>query len=253
MSRILTAAIGIPITLVLVLYSPIELFALVMAAVAAACLSELFTLGSVRLQIRMGRWLLLLGAAVTASFARGTPAAFAALIAAVLVAGSVLMFTVPLDKMLPAMALAIFGVVYCCLLPGFFVLLENTLRVVLLGAVWGGDAAAYYGGRLLGRHLLAPAISPKKTVEGAMSGLMGSIVVGMLLGVWVAGAPAGTVLAASLAAGGAGQMGDLVESAVKRSAGVKDSSSILPGHGGMLDRLDSLLFAAPVFYWFFSA
>jgi phosphatidate cytidylyltransferase len=130
--------------------------------------------------------------------------------------------------------------------------MRREMILVLLGVLWIGDAAAYYGGSTLGRHLLAPHLSPKKTVEGAFAGLIGSIIAGVALGVWVANERSGVLLIASIAAACAGQVGDLVESALKRSAGVKDSSDLLPGHGGLLDRLDGLLFAAPVFYWFFS-
>jgi phosphatidate cytidylyltransferase len=120
-----------------------------------------------------------------------------------------------------------------------------------MGVIWAGDAAAYYGGRALGRHKLAPIVSPNKTIEGSIAGLAGSILAGIVLGSWLLQRQISFLVLASLAAATAGQLGDLVESALKRSAGVKDSSSLLPGHGGMLDRLDSLMFAAPVFFWFF--
>jgi phosphatidate cytidylyltransferase len=119
--------------------------------------------------------------------------------------------------------------------------------------VWVGDSAAYYGGRIFGRHTLAPRISPKKTVEGAVAGLAGSVAAGVFLERWlISNERVLSMALICLVAAIAGQIGDLAESALKRSAGVKDSSSLLPGHGGMLDRLDSLLFAAPVFYWFFN-
>jgi phosphatidate cytidylyltransferase len=141
--------------------------------------------------------------------------------------------------------------VYCCVLLGFLVWLPRHLVLVLMGTIWAGDAAAYYGGRALGRHKLAPTISPNKTVEGSIAGLAGSVLAGVGLGSLLLSFPIALLAIASFAAGIAGQLGDLAESALKRSAGVKDSSSLLPGHGGMLDRLDSLLFAAPVFFWFF--
>ena len=94
-------------------------------------------------------------------------------------------------------------------------------------------------------------MSPNKTVEGSVSGLIGSVAAGIALGTWLLGFSITFMAVVSLITGIAGQVGDLVESALKRSAGVKDSSTLLPGHGGMLDRLDSLMFAAPVIYWFF--
>lgn len=120
------------------------------------------------------------------------------------------------------------------------------LLIVL--ATWVGDSFAFLGGRSLGRHKLAPRISPNKTVEGAISGLAGSILVGIAwstvagLGSLVAGAFVGAIVAVS------GQVGDLAESTLKRQAGVKDSGAVIPGHGGILDRIDALLFAIPVTY-----
>jgi phosphatidate cytidylyltransferase len=251
MKRLLTALVGVPATVLLTLYSPNWLFGLLLAVAAAACFEELLVLGSSRLGARPGRWILLLGAAVTFSFAYGPSWVMAALAVSMLVSAGVTTFSVSLDEAMPKTALAVLGIVYCCFLPGFLILLRPQMVIVLLGVVWIGDAAAFYGGRLTGRHLLARTISPKKTVEGAFAGLIGSVVAGVVLGVWLGKESSGTLLIASFAAGCVGQIGDLAESALKRSAGVKDSSSLLPGHGGMLDRLDSLLFAAPVYYWFF--
>jgi phosphatidate cytidylyltransferase len=124
--------------------------------------------------------------------------------------------------------------------------------LLLLVIIWVGDTAAYYGGRAMGRHLLAPKVSPKKTIEGAIAGLVGSVIAGVAGAIWLH-VPVSGLIWISAATAIAGQVGDLAESVLKRSAGVKDSSSIIPGHGGILDRLDSLFFAAPIFYWLFIA
>jgi len=118
----------------------------------------------------------------------------------------------------------------------------------LLGLVWVCDSAAYYGGSRWGKHKLAPVISPKKTWEGSIFGFVGATLFGAAAGNWwllPELGPARGALAAALASS-AGQLGDLVESMWKRGAGVKDSGTFLPGHGGFYDRIDSLLFAGPV-------
>ena len=112
-----------------------------------------------------------------------------------------------------------------------------------------GDAGAYFVGLHWGRHRLAPSISPKKTVEGALAGLAASVAVGVVA--WALGLEGGVVfwLAFGLVVGAAAQAGDLVESALKRSAGVKDSGQVFPQFGGALDVIDSLLLSAPVAFW----
>jgi phosphatidate cytidylyltransferase len=120
---------------------------------------------------------------------------------------------------------------------------------LLMLAVFGSDTAQYYSGRAFGRHPLAPAISPKKTVEGALGGFLAGIVVVVVAGYWWL--PTVPPLFCALLGGtlvALGIVGDLFESMLKRSAGLKDSSALIPGHGGMLDRIDALLFAAPIYY-----
>ena len=111
------------------------------------------------------------------------------------------------------------------------------------------DTAQFYAGRAFGRHLLAPQVSPKKTVEGAVGGFVfGSATMALAGGWWLPGVATGMRLLLGLAIVALGIAGDLFESLLKRAAGVKDSSALIPGHGGVLDRIDALLFAAPVYY-----
>jgi len=148
------------------------------------------------------------------------------------------------------------------------------MLLYLLLVVWAGDIAAFFVGRSLGRHFMSPRISPKKTWEGALASLIASVGVGILLYTYalpissallsiqlmerrdgyfaLQSPPLLTTLLLSAGINIAAQFGDLVESLIKRGAGVKDSGTLLPGHGGMLDRIDALLFAAPVL-WYYAA
>ena len=118
--------------------------------------------------------------------------------------------------------------------------------------MWLGDITAYYWGKNFGKKSLAPLVSPKKTLEGAIAGLAGSLLAGFIVGIWLLDfIIMGHCLLVALLCGIIGQFGDFAESLLKRHVGVKDSSNIIPGHGGVLDRIDSLLFAGPVFYCYF--
>jgi phosphatidate cytidylyltransferase len=124
------------------------------------------------------------------------------------------------------------------------------LLLFALVITWAGDTVAYFVGRAIGKHPFAPILSPKKTWEGAVGGFVGSLLVGVAFSKWT-GIAMGQMLAMAAVGNVAGQVGDLLESAYKRSAGVKDSGTLLPGHGGILDRIDALILAIPVvcYYW----
>jgi phosphatidate cytidylyltransferase len=163
------------------------------------------------------------------------------------------------------MAVTVFGVMYVGWLGSHLVLLRELpasvgvedsvgVRLVFLAALvtWSTDTFAYLCGVALGRHKLVPQISPKKTVEGGVGGLLGAALTG-----WICAKTftpfltplAGTLL--GLTVGLVAQLGDLVESLIKRDAGIKDTAELIPGHGGVLDRFDSLLFTVPVLYYYF--
>ncbi|NOX35947.1 MAG: phosphatidate cytidylyltransferase [Calditrichaeota bacterium] len=121
--------------------------------------------------------------------------------------------------------------------------------ILLWGAIWICDTAAYFGGSAFGRHKLAPRISPNKTVEGAVLGFLAALATFLLLGpLFLPGFPVSFFWASGVIVGLMGQIGDLVESRFKRDAGVKDTSTILPGHGGFLDRFDSFIFVSPFIF-----
>ncbi|MBV8551034.1 MAG: phosphatidate cytidylyltransferase [Acidobacteriaceae bacterium] len=150
--------------------------------------------------------------------------------------------------------------VACALLGGFYAfapwrfardLRHESVHLLFfaLALNWAGDSTAYYVGRYFGRHRLAPVVSPKKSWEGAIASVAGSVIFGVLyLGHFVPRLQWWEVVGMAMLGNIAGQFGDLVESAMKRGAGLKDSGTIFPGHGGMLDRVDSSLFALPVVY-----
>lgn len=135
------------------------------------------------------------------------------------------------------------------LLVALHALAGSRATLLLIGTVVVSDTAQYYSGRAFGRRPLAPAISPKKTVEGALGGIAIGTVFMAVAGRWaLPGAAPLTLAAAGIAIVVLGICGDLFESRLKRTAGVKDSSALIPGHGGVLDRIDALLFATPAFY-----
>ncbi|MBI5267144.1 MAG: phosphatidate cytidylyltransferase [candidate division Zixibacteria bacterium] len=122
--------------------------------------------------------------------------------------------------------------------------------LLLFGLLWLGDTAAMFIGKAFGKHKLAPGVSPNKTVEGFIGGILGAVVVAVILGFWrLHMIPMWQLVLIAAVCSVFGQLGDLVESMWKRSLNLKDSSALIPGHGGVLDRFDSLLFAAPVMYY----
>jgi phosphatidate cytidylyltransferase len=124
----------------------------------------------------------------------------------------------------------------------------------LFAVLWVGDTAAMWVGSALGKHKLAPTVSPNKTIEGFVGGLLGALAMGVIMLFWrFSGVPWYHVMFLALGCSFCGQIGDLAESVWKRSLGIKDSSALIPGHGGVLDRFDSLLFAAPFMYFYFRA
>jgi phosphatidate cytidylyltransferase len=292
LKRVATAVVLIPIVLLLVLRAPVPVLAAVAALVALLTVQELLKLTEaygvhpfrrttyifvalffLLLAINPGNDKPLLSTAILV-YTLGFAAAIAPFI--FLVVG---MRSVELSRAFPAAAASVFAFTYIALPLGFLVQIREQwagafLLLYLLLLVWAGDIFAYFVGRTLGRHLMSPRISPKKTWEGALASLIASLVVGMLLYNYalpistallnahliekrdgffaLQKPPLWPTLLLSAAINIAAQLGDLVESLIKRGAGVKDSGSLLPGHGGMLDRIDALLFAAPVL-WYYAA
>lgn len=154
----------------------------------------------------------------------------------------------------------VWGTVYIGFLWPFVYLIRNVsfdrggdYLLLLFGTLWLSDTLAMFGGKAFGKRKLAPTVSPNKTVAGFISGLCGGIIIGGILSFWrLEMIPVYHLLISGVLISFAGQIGDLVESMWKRAVGIKDSSGIIPGHGGILDRFDSLLFAAPVLYLYLS-
>ena len=167
-----------------------------------------------------------------------------------------LLVKMPLQESLKEGAITITGLLYIGLTLSYLVMIRllpqgEWFLLFLLLVTWAADTGAYYVGTLCGQHALAPRISPKKTIEGLVGGLIGATIFAYAARWWFLSEFSGAdclILAVLLTL--AGLWGDLTESAIKRSVGVKDSGGLLPGHGGMLDRLDSLLFTAPAFYYY---
>ena len=259
--RIATAAVGLPLLLLGVLLGPPILGVAIVAAAALLGASEFFTLlkaGGIAPMRAIGFVVL---AVIFVDVAR--PDLFPGPVwplTAVALLGSMLLRQRDVSLAVPSGAGTLLGAAYLGALGGSIAALrvlepveEGTWRMLLLLAiVMTADTAAFFVGSALGRHKLAPALSPGKTVEGLLGGLAGGVI-GALAVRWAGFRSLPLAHAVWLGLGGAalGAAGDLMESLLKRWAGVKDSGALFPGHGGMLDRLDSLLFAAPVLYYYF--
>jgi phosphatidate cytidylyltransferase len=292
LKRIATAVVLIPIVLVLILRAPVWSLAIVAGAVALLTIHEFLKLTEsygvkplraltytfvviffVLLAFNVGNEKPLLSTAVFV-YCLGFAAAIAPFIFLTRA-----MRSQDLSTGYPAAAAGVFAFTYIALPMGMLVQLRQQWAgafylLYLLLVVWAGDIFAYFVGKSIGRHLMSPRISPKKTWEGAAASVIASVALGWLLfnyslpisssllraglidrrdGLFGLERPAmGPVVVLTIVLNVAAQLGDLVESLIKRGAGVKDSGGILPGHGGMLDRIDALLFAAPVL-WYYAA
>jgi len=180
-------------------------------------------------------------------------------LALLIIPGWYVVSSASLDDALPSSAIAVLATLYVGMLGGSLIRLRNDflsgwkLVFFLLLVVWLGDAGAYYIGKSLGRHKLSPRISPKKTVEGLAGGVAVSIITAIVIHLtFFKEFPLLHAIIAGAVLSVAGVIGDLAESMWKRSAAVKDSGTLIPGHGGFLDRFDSIFFTAPILYsyWF---
>jgi len=279
--RILTALVLIPIVVALVWWGPAWLLAAVAALIAILALLEFFDLGE-RIAMRPFRkWTVVcaaglfysqysLGLVETHSLAEGYSIVRSAAGGVLSIEAVLLVFVFgavvtglttrwALHEVLPAMAISSAGLLFVALPFSYLVrineinLVGRKLVLFTLCLVWAGDILAYFVGKGLGRVPMAPALSPKKTWEGALGNLLASLLVGVFFAKWLQVDAIQMLVIAGLA-NVAGQMGDLIESAWKRGAVVKDSSNLLPGHGGLLDRIDSLILASPIvwaaYQWF---
>jgi phosphatidate cytidylyltransferase len=270
--RLATAAVLIPVVVVLVWWAPAIILAGIAAVVAILALVEFLNLGE-RIGLRGFKlWTYFctvlifyaqfsLGRIETHSFAGGlsmvrdatggTLSIEAALL--IFLFGCVILGLItkrPLHEVLPAISIGSAALLFVVLPFSYIVRLDELepvgrqLVLFTLVLVWAGDMLAYFVGKSLGRVPMAPALSPKKTWEGALGNVLASMIVAVLFARWMQ-TDVITLLVIAGVANIAGQAGDLIESAYKRGASVKDSGALLPGHGGMLDRIDSLILATP--------
>ncbi len=270
-TRLLTAAVALPIligSIILPWWVPetVWIFVAIAVLALAAGLFEFFSLTK-KLELKADAGVAFLGAAgSTVLFIVDAPKQDPNLLL-IFLAGFVILvlitqtfrFQKDFSRMLAGMGVTILGVFYVAFLGGFLIAtrvgfdhsLSTKLLLFFFVVIFGSDAGQYFAGRAFGKHKLAPAISPGKTVEGAMGGLVAAAGFAALCTLvffaeltYKFGIPLGVAMAAL------GMLGDLAESAIKRGSKTKDAASILPGHGGLLDRLDSLLFNAPLLYYF---
>lgn len=279
--RVLTSAVLIPAVILLVFKSSTAAVSLAIALVILLALFEYFALGEAigqrahrywtatcALVLVYLQWLATLetsyelGGGLTlvrpmAHFAHGLPAVYDAFFLFALGLAVITLFSRrPLVEGLPAAGISSSALLLVAFPLTFAIRLHairpegHLLLFFALVVVWVSDTTAYFVGRAIGRHSLIPRLSPKKTWEGTVASIVGALLVGAVFARWLS-IPLPYLLGMATAGNLADQMGDLLESAYKRSAGVKDSGTLLPGHGGVLDRIDGLILAIPVvwYYW----
>ena len=266
MKRIVTAAILILITLALIFFGPFWLFTLYCAIAASLAFWEYLDIVDA-LGARSPRIASLVAFAAIYICIWKYPDFLTATVGGIaLVLLAFCTFRSPIEQIIPDVASSYLGIVYVGLsfatLPLIFEQSNGpSLLLFLFVAVWSGDIAALYIGKTFGKHKLAPRLSPGKTWEGSIASLAASGLFTLFL-LWIASfLSAHSVdilsypgfwfywLALAVFINAAGQVGDLVESGLKRAAGIKDSGTLLPGHGGVLDRIDALLLAAPLLWY----
>lgn len=259
-ARELTGLVGLPVLIWLVGWAPGWAFDLFMVAVAGVALWELLSLGQAKGYVvrRVLSEVLLVLLLATFIFPQVSVEA-AVFLTLLTIPGAWIFSREDLETALPGGAVSILGILYVGMASGAVLRIHSDFVVgpelifFLFITVWAGDTFAYYTGKNFGRRKLVPRISPKKTVEGLIGGIVGALV-GAAVAHWTffGEMPLHHALICAAILATAGVIGDLVVSAWKRSAEVKDTGSILPGHGGILDRVDSLLFTAPLLYtyWF---
>jgi phosphatidate cytidylyltransferase len=258
--RFATAFVGIPVILALIFVAPPWAFFLLVFAAGLVGASELFAMTHPGDRVAQAVGVLSSAAASLAVYlAPGDARVLLTVLLAVPLFGP--LFTLARLGALETAALRAcalgFGPLFVAVPLTLLALFRKTAGdagagyvVLCLGLAWLGDTGGYFAGRFLGKHKLYEAVSPKKTVEGALGGLAGSVVWAVIGSQWFLRGSLPLVHAVPLAlvAGALGQSGDLAESLLKRSTGVKDSGAIVPGHGGILDRVDALIFTSAVVY-----
>ena len=254
--RVLTAIVGIPLLLYLVHAGGVA-FSIFATGISALCCYEYALV--LRLGGRPVQFLptVAVGSSLAACAALGGP------LGLVLTAGIALIVLTEMFSPVHSMdraALTLFGALFAGWMPAHLALIRGlrpngeSFLFMTFVAVWCMDTAAYVAGRALGRHPLAPALSPKKTWEGALGGFAAAVAVCLLFSRFLLkdALPPTWAVAVGAVIGVTGQLSDLAESMVKRDAGVKDSGALLPGHGGVFDRFDSFILCAPAVYYILS-
>lgn len=255
--RVLTGLIVIPVLYVVVWKLPPGYFVLLVVLAAAMAQYEFYRMAQDRIALPLKVTGIMLGSLLVFLMALPGQQGLLFVTVALLLLLLVRLFSSrPVEGALEEAALAFLGVFFVALLFGF----QGMIRVGMDGkrwlvflylVIWASDTAAYYIGTAWGKHRLYEKVSPKKSVEGLLAGITGAVAAALICRIWFfpsLGLAEAAALGFMLAVVGA--LGDLVESIFKRSVGVKDSGGIVPGHGGMLDRMDSLMFAAPVLYYY---